>query len=289
VARKQPQAAPTKQMSLPVLVTGTVEVRRLKRELETLQEFVRQAEIREPGKQPAMPRVSRLLDALATDNGLQLLQPEHREQLAAFLAAVEAQAPNVHMSFAVDPSSAFTSKMVTWMRANIHRYILLDIGIQPTIAVGCTLRTTNRVFDFSLRQHFANASDLLMKSLEAVAASAAPVLSTTASTPVGQPVVASTPQAALPVMATAPAPAAVTPAAPNQAPVLPAPVATVPTPVPVAPAMPAPAVAAVPEALAPGTAASAPEVTPENMGHLLPGQAPAPDAPAVPERQEIAA
>jgi len=166
------QSAAAAQLRLPVLIFGKGEVRRLKRELDALEDFARQSAIREPGKQAAMPRVSRLLEALATENGLQLLQVDHRQQLKQFLTAIEEQAPGVHISFAVDPSSAFTAKMVTWLRANIHPYMLLEVGLQPTIAIGCVVRTTNKVFDFSLRERFAQAEGLLMKSLDAVAADA---------------------------------------------------------------------------------------------------------------------
>ena len=144
------QAAP-QQLLLPVLVFGIVEVRRLKRELEAVDEFMRQETIREPGKQAALPRVSRMLDALATDNSRNLLQSDHRAELAAFLATVETSSPTIHMSFASDPSSAFTSRMVKWLRGNIHPSILLQTGLQPTIAAGCIVRTPNKVFDFSLR------------------------------------------------------------------------------------------------------------------------------------------
>jgi F0F1-type ATP synthase delta subunit len=266
-------AASTKQMQLPVLVFGIVEVRRLKRELEMLQDFVRQAEIREPGKQATMPRVSRLLDALATDNNLQLLQEAHRDQLQKFLMVVEKEAPKIHMSFAIDPSSAFTSKMVTWLRANIHPFILLDVGLQPTIAAGCVVRTPNKVFDFSLREHFADASGLLMKSLEAVAASAVPTDVAVAATP------APTPQ----VTATAPAtPAAAAPTPAPAAPVAPAPEASVPAaPTPATEPTPAPAPEAV--VVEPAVTSYVPPVTPENSGHLLPGQAPAPNAQPAPQ------
>jgi F0F1-type ATP synthase delta subunit len=151
---------------LPVLVFGIVEVRRLKRELEALEEFMRQTGLREPGKAVALPRVSRLLDALASGNHLNLLQPADRKQLEAFLKQVEHSAPQLHISFATDPSSAFTAKVVSWLRANIASDVLLDIGLQPTIAAGCVVRTTNKIFDMSLRERFTDVHDLLLESLE---------------------------------------------------------------------------------------------------------------------------
>lgn len=160
------------QLALPTLVFGIVEVRRLRRELESLEDFIKQGEIREPGKQQQLPRTSRLLDALATDNNMQLLQPEHRTIITDFLHAVETEAPNIHVSFAIDPSSAFTAKIVTWLRTNIHPFTLLEVGVQPTIAVGCVVRTTNKVFDFSLRERFTNSQQLLISALDTATASA---------------------------------------------------------------------------------------------------------------------
>lgn len=162
------------QLKLPVLVFGVVEVRRLKRELEGLDEFVRQAAIREPGKQAALPRVSRLLDALATDNSRNLLQDADRQELHQFLVTTEKAAPTMHVSFASDPSSAFTAKLVTWLRANIHPAVLLQIGLQPTIAAGCIVRTANKSFDLSLRQSFEEKRPLLLQALDADRAANAP-------------------------------------------------------------------------------------------------------------------
>jgi len=157
---------PTGMLRLPVLVFGMVEVRRLKRELEALEQFMHQAKLRQAGKQAALPRLSRLLDALAEDNHLNLLQPAHRKKLQEFLQHIEHQAPIIHISFATDPSSAITAKLVNWLRTNIDPSVLLDIGLQPTIAAGCVVRTNNKIFDLSLRERFKNARGLLLLALE---------------------------------------------------------------------------------------------------------------------------
>jgi F0F1-type ATP synthase delta subunit len=270
-----------------MLVFGVVEVRRLKRELETLNEFVSQAQIREPGKQPPIPRVSRLLEALATDNGLQLLQVDHRAQLKKFLAAVEKDAPNIHISFAIDPSSAFTAKMVTWMRANIHPLTLLEVGLQPTIAAGCVIRTPNKVFDFSLREHFADAEGLLMKALESTVTATANPTNNIAVTAAEVPAVTAAVQAetlATPVAAEAaavPVPIAASPAPVAQA-AIPVPaqaqveVAAI-VPIPVSAQAPAPASTPVE---APATdEAPAPPIVPIGAGTARP-QEPTPGAAA---------
>lgn len=167
--REQSDDNSGQQLKLPVLVSGVVEVRRLKRELEALEEYIQQLAIREPGKQVALPRVSRLLDALAVENNRNLLQEADREALRRFLQDTEQSAPTIHVSFASDPSSAFVAKVVTWLRTNVHPAALLQVGLQPTIAAGCILRTPNKQFDLSLRQSLLNQRSKLMEALDAIA------------------------------------------------------------------------------------------------------------------------
>jgi F0F1-type ATP synthase delta subunit len=159
---------------LPIFVFGSVEVRRLKRELESIEEYMRQVAVRESGRQPVLPRMSRLCESLASENHYNLLVTEQRQQLKKNLITIESTAPVINISFAADPSSAFTAKIVTWLRQNIHPYALLHLGLQPTIAAGCIVRTNNKVFDFSLRQQLEKAQTILMQSFESEAAHTAP-------------------------------------------------------------------------------------------------------------------
>ena len=161
-----PSSARPRELVLPEAVSNLGLVRQLLRELEAVDEFMRQNAIREPGKQEVLPRVGKLLESLADANGFQLLQGEHRAQLKAFLQSLETTAPTVHISFAVEATIAVITRMVQWMRANVHPHVLVEIGMQPTIVAGCVVRTTNKVFDFSLQKQFDQSQDLLVQSLE---------------------------------------------------------------------------------------------------------------------------
>lgn len=156
---------PDSYFVLPAIVTGPVEIRRLLREIEALEEYMVQANRRAPGQQIPLPKVSRVLDALASNNSMNLFQASDRIKLTEFLKDVQGKAPSIHISFASDPSSAFTVKMVTWLRANIHPYALLRLGLQPTLAAGCMVRTTNKVFDFSLRNRLKEQYPLLAAAI----------------------------------------------------------------------------------------------------------------------------
>lgn len=169
---KNSSGANQSELKLPVLVFGVAEVRRLRRELEALDDFMRQGKVREPGKQPDLPKLSRLLDSLAGENKINLLQESDRRRLGMLLDNLEKTAPVMHISFASDPSSAFVAKLVAWLRANIHPLVLLKVGLQPSIAAGCVVRTTNKSFDLSLRQKLAEQRPKLISALDIVKAQA---------------------------------------------------------------------------------------------------------------------
>ena len=154
-------------LMLPAVVCGMTEVRRLQRELERLEGYFVQGKLRAIGGKADVLKVSRLLDEAARANNLNLLHAPERQILAGFLHTVASQAPVIHMSFAAEPMPAFTAKLVGWLRANIHPHTLLQPGLQPSIAVGCEVRTPNRVFDFSLRRHLSGQRAALQQALAA--------------------------------------------------------------------------------------------------------------------------
>ena len=159
--------AKVQRLELPTIIFGPVEVHRLLRELESLEEFLRQAKLRNPGKQPPLPKTSRGLEVMANNNGLNLLLNDDLTKLKQFLGSVSKKAPVIHMSLAADPSATFTAKIVAWLRTNVHPYTLLQLGLQPTIAAGCELRTANKTFDFSLRNRFLQQRAMLLQSIDA--------------------------------------------------------------------------------------------------------------------------
>jgi hypothetical protein len=86
----------------------------------------------------------------------------------------------MHISFSADPSPVFTDKLMTWLRREIHPFVLLTVGLQPNIGAGCIVRTTNKQFDLSLRQDFKAKRDLLLEQLTKAAPAAAQAAAATA-------------------------------------------------------------------------------------------------------------
>lgn len=158
-------SAPAETMKLPITVVSLIDLGRLQRELQAVEVFLAQAAAREAGKSLSLPRMTHNLDAITEVNTLNLLVAADRQKLAAFLVAVRDKAPRMHMSFASDPSAAFLQKIVAWFRTTIHPLTILQVGLQPSIAAGCILRTNNRYFDLSLRRHFESKRGLLVDKM----------------------------------------------------------------------------------------------------------------------------
>jgi hypothetical protein len=153
-------------MKLPLSVVTKVDVGRLLREVESLDNFLQQGAIRQPGTPVKLPKTSRLFDETVEANHLNVLHEDERKRLFEFLKQVKTNAPVLHMSFSADPSPLFAQKLITWLRAEIHPVVLLQVGLQPNMGAGCVVRTTNKYFDFSLRSRFAEKGDVLTKLLQ---------------------------------------------------------------------------------------------------------------------------
>lgn len=149
---------------LPATIVGLVDIGRLIRELEKLEQALQASEIRAQAT-TGTPKVSALLDQLSQANGVDLSQAHDRKSLLEFLQLVRRDAPRVHVSFSADPSPLFLSKLMTWFRSRIHPLLLVAIGLQPGIGAGCMLRTTNRYFDMSLGKSFTTHRQILIDRL----------------------------------------------------------------------------------------------------------------------------
>lgn len=150
-----------KDFVLPALILGPADVNRALVELQAVEEQLSQARLANPDE-VAQPQTSRTLDDLAQANKADFLSPDDINHLKAFLQSIQQHAPVLHISFAAEPSAAFTAKIVEWLRSNVSKYALVQVGLQPSIAAGCVLRSTNKVFDMSLRQSLQRAKPLMM-------------------------------------------------------------------------------------------------------------------------------
>ena len=153
------------QLKLPKDLIGKGDVHRILREINALNDFFVGAKARQPGSSVQMPKTSRTLETMAAENGLNLFEESVRQQLYKTLDVLSESAPSMHISFASEPSPKALEPILSWLRENIHPQILLSVGYQPSIAAGCVLRSTNKIFDMSMGAHLQRQTPLLMKLL----------------------------------------------------------------------------------------------------------------------------
>ncbi len=151
---------------LPHRLVSSVDLARVTRELKLLDDWFNQNEIRDAGKQANPPKTSTTLEELASSNGVSVLDKSQRSQLIGLLDNFIVNAPKIHIAFAVEPSVRFLNEMIIWLRSHINPVILLEVGLQPALAAGCSVRTTNKLFDMSLRNHFRDSRHLLYQSIK---------------------------------------------------------------------------------------------------------------------------
>jgi F0F1-type ATP synthase delta subunit len=140
-------------LKLPLSIVSKADIARILREINTLDDFFVSANARQAGSSPQIPRVSTLLEVVARENQYNLLEEKNRAELIAKLQQVAEYSPLLHISFATEPSPKALERILQWFRQNIHSCALLQVGLQPTIAAGCILRTPNKIFDMSMREY----------------------------------------------------------------------------------------------------------------------------------------
>ncbi len=149
---------------IPLGVMTKTDVARLVRELDDLEDNLRQAHLHQkPGSTKV--NISQSLRETAHVNNCDLKTVAVRTQLRDNLNALKKSAPVMHISFATSPKVEFLSDIAGWFRREVHPHSLLEVGLQPSIAAGCVLRTTNKYFDFSLRRRLLENNELLTKTL----------------------------------------------------------------------------------------------------------------------------
>lgn len=153
-------------LKLPSTVISQTDVARLMRELNSLDDFFVGAKARQSGTRMNLPKISRQMDLTAKENKLNLLEETERRRMMAELKSIHEHAPSLHISFAIEPSPRAFEKIILWLRRNIHPQALVSVGLQPAIAAGCVVRTTNKVFDMTLRSSLSRQTDYLKQLIQ---------------------------------------------------------------------------------------------------------------------------
>lgn len=153
------------ELKLPIALASRQDITHIHRELRLFDDVAMQSVMRHDNP-VKYPPISGLLRDMVKDNQIDLSNEKARKKLINELETLKNNAPSIHMSFAVEPTPQVLQKIVTWLRAEIDPRIVIQVGLQPTIAAGTIIRTPSHQYDFSLRQHLIKNRQKLIEALK---------------------------------------------------------------------------------------------------------------------------
>ncbi len=156
---------------LPPSVVSRVDVSRLVREVEMIDNEVTAAAVRAKTGTDAVyhPTLSEQLADFLRVNSLTIdVNGQQRANLITQLRLLKDKAPAIHMTFAVEADRDSLRQLAEWVRQSVHPQAVIAVGLQPGLVAGVYVRTPNRVHDLSLRSALANSRNVLAKEIGAL-------------------------------------------------------------------------------------------------------------------------
>lgn len=158
------------EFTLPASVVSKIDVSRLVTEVEWLDNEMTAAMVRaKTVEQTQNPSVlsTQLSDFLEL-NKISLEDGHDRTNLIKQLRLLKNKVPVVHMTFAAPADHASLQTLADWVRTSVHPQAVIDVGLQPALVGGVYVRTSNQVFDLSLRGKIEAGRGVLIKELGAL-------------------------------------------------------------------------------------------------------------------------
>lgn len=157
---------------LPSALITRADLSRLVREIEDLDNDLEAQKARNHATGATgykMPNMSRALSDFTEQNKLDLNDDQSRMLLKEQMKMMKDKAPILHMTFAVEADPVSLTKLITYVRTEIHPQALLQVGMQPSLVGGVYLRTPNHIHDYSVRAKLAGSRDVILHEIEAFA------------------------------------------------------------------------------------------------------------------------
>ena len=158
------------QYTLPASVATQQDLRRLMNEVERIDNALVEAEIHQRTGHSSDEELvlSRQLGDFVAANEIDIKDGGARAGLITALRQLKDSAPVVHVTFAASAGRDELAKLVDWVRQSVHPQAVLTIGLSPELIGGAYVRTTNKVFDLSVRSQLAEGRQIIQKELEAL-------------------------------------------------------------------------------------------------------------------------
>lgn len=156
--------------TLPPSIVSKADVARLVIEVESIDNEQTTEAVREKVGVTGHPEtvLSEQLSDFLAQNQLTIGTGPERSELIKQLRLLKENAPVIHMTFAVPADRDSLRRLVDWLRSSVHPQAVVSIGLQPALVAGVSIRTTNRVYDLSMRSVLRKNHGLLVKELGAL-------------------------------------------------------------------------------------------------------------------------
>jgi hypothetical protein len=139
------------KFALPPSVSGRMQLARLVRELESLENEFETQKAQDREAKPRIPAMSQGMADCVELNAVNIMSGQARMQLKKTLNLAKEKAPTIHFTFAVEADPRSIQQLVAYVRKEIHPMALISVGMQPSLVGGAFVRTPNQLHDFSLR------------------------------------------------------------------------------------------------------------------------------------------
>lgn len=151
---------------LPDNMVTSTDLAKVIKEVDLADEFLSKSGHRKPGKPVTLPKISKPLNDVAELNNISLLDKTDRSKLKKELQNLLDNPLKVHISFASSPSGTFKQQIISWFRREVHPAVFVEVGLQPSIAAGCIVKTASKTYDISLKNRFDTNREILAKALD---------------------------------------------------------------------------------------------------------------------------
>lgn len=111
---------------------------------------------------------SDLVQSFLSANQLTLGDGRERRALLQALERTKKTLPVVHVTFAAEANREHLEQVIAWLRSHVHSQAVVETGIQPALIAGAYVRTSNQVFDFSLRGALKGGRAILKREIGAL-------------------------------------------------------------------------------------------------------------------------
>lgn len=158
-------------VTFPSAIVSRIDVARLIQAIELCDQRMVASEMRRQGgisDATQTADIPEVVQSFLAANQLTMGASKERQALLRALEQTKKSLPVIHVTFAAEVTREVLEQVVIWLRTHIHPQAVVEAGVQPALIAGVYVRTTNQVYDFSLRGALQGGRSILKKEIGAL-------------------------------------------------------------------------------------------------------------------------